>query len=106
MIGFSEGFHDAGLAVVRNNKIIFAAHSERYSKKKHDKKLCEELAFYGESLNTSDDVVSFYEQQIPKRVRQFFAGQNHWRKRRHLALRPNIGFVQQKIARILGKVIL
>lgn len=92
MIGFSEGFHDAGLAVVRNNKIIFAAHSERYSKKKHDKKLCEELAFYGESLNTSDDVVSFYEQQIPKRVRQFFAGQNHWRKRRHLALRPNIGF--------------
>ena len=38
MIGFSEGFHDAAVAVVNNDEILFAAHSERYSKKKHDKK--------------------------------------------------------------------
>tara|TARA_B100000900_G_scaffold405541_1_gene415286 strand:+ start:896 stop:2275 length:1380 start_codon:yes stop_codon:yes gene_type:complete len=92
MIGFSEGFHDAGLAVVHENKIIFAAHSERYSKKKHDKKLCGELAFYGNYLNPNADVVAFYEKQFPKRVRQFFAGQKHWRRRRHLALRPTISF--------------
>ena len=92
MIGFSEGFHDAGLAVVRDNKIIFAGHSERYSKKKHDKKLCEEITFIGQHLNTKDDVIAFYEKQFPKRVRQFFAGQNHWNRDRKLAFAPSVSF--------------
>ena len=33
MIGFSEGFHDAAVAVVNDGKICYATHSERYSKK-------------------------------------------------------------------------
>ena len=39
MIGFSEGFHDAAVAVVNDGKICYATHSERYSKRKHDKHL-------------------------------------------------------------------
>ena len=39
MIGFSEGFHDAAVAVVNDGKICYATHSERYSKIKHDKHL-------------------------------------------------------------------
>ena len=45
MIGFSEGFHDAAVAVVcEGGKICFATHSERYSRKKHDKVLCQQAA--------------------------------------------------------------
>ena len=36
-VGISQGFHDAGIAVVdADGSIAFAAHSERYSKKKND----------------------------------------------------------------------
>ena len=42
-LGVSAGFHDAGLTVVEDGEICFAAHSERYSKKKHDKDLCEDI---------------------------------------------------------------
>ena len=36
-VGISQGFHDAGLAVVNSDgSIAFAGHSERYSKKKND----------------------------------------------------------------------
>ena len=37
--GVSAWFHDAGLSVIKDNKIVFAAHAERYSGKKHDKML-------------------------------------------------------------------
>ena len=43
-IGLSSGFHDAGLTVVDDKgEILFAGHSERYSKKKHDANLCEDI---------------------------------------------------------------
>ena len=39
-IGISCGFHDAGVAVIDDEgEILFAGHSERYSKQKHDKNL-------------------------------------------------------------------
>ena len=39
-LGVSAGFHDAGVSVVDSRgNILFAGHSERYSKKKHDKNL-------------------------------------------------------------------
>ena len=37
IIGISEGFHDAALTVLVDSKIIFASHSERYSRIKGDK---------------------------------------------------------------------
>ena len=92
MIGFSEGFHDSAVAVVHEDRIIFATHGERYSKKKHDKKLCDEAAFMAEALNTYDSVYAFYEKWFPKRVRQFFAGQRHWNKPRDLRSRPTVDF--------------
>ena len=30
-LGISEGFHDAAVAVVNNNQILFATHAERYT---------------------------------------------------------------------------
>ena len=37
-IGISSGFHDAAVSIVNDKgDILFAGHSERYSKNKHDK---------------------------------------------------------------------
>ena len=82
MIGFSEGFHDAAVAVVcEGGKICFATHSERYSRIKHDKVL-DETAVNVAKCFTNDDTVAFYERPWLKKTRQFFAGQNHWKKHR------------------------
>ena len=74
MIGFSEGFHDAAIAVVNNGKISFATHSERYSKKKHDKNL-DLGAIIAAKTYQEDDIVAFYEMPFWKKSRQLFAGQ-------------------------------
>ena len=43
-IGISAGFHDAAVSVIdEQGDILFAGHSERYSKNKHDKNICEGL---------------------------------------------------------------
>ena len=37
ILGISAGFHDAAVTLIRNDgEIVFAGHSERYSKKKND----------------------------------------------------------------------
>ena len=38
-LGISEGFHDAAIAVVEGNQILFAAQAERYTRVKNDKRL-------------------------------------------------------------------
>ena len=38
ILGISAGFHDAAATVIRSDgEVVFAGHSERYSKNKHDK---------------------------------------------------------------------
>ena len=87
MIGFSEGFHDAAVAVVNDGKICYASHSERYSKIKHDKNL-DVTAAATARLLCHDQKVAFYERPWLKRTRQFFAGQKAWYRHRHLTLQP------------------
>ena len=31
-LGISEGFHDAGVTVLNSQEIVYASHSERYSR--------------------------------------------------------------------------
>jgi len=66
--------HDAAISVVDKGEILFAAHSERYSKKKNDPLLNSEIIRdalkYGKP-----DVIAWYEKPILKKVRQFLAGQ-------------------------------
>ena len=45
-IGLSSGFHDAAVSVIdQSGNILFAGHSERYSKQKHDKELCSTVVY-------------------------------------------------------------
>ena len=43
ILGFSEGFHDAAATVIEEDQVLFAAHSERFSREKNDKFIGEEL---------------------------------------------------------------
>ena len=76
IIGVSAGFHDAGLSVVSpDGDILFASHSERYSKKKHDKDLCPEII--SDALTYGPvSTVAYYENHWLKKIRQLFAGQD------------------------------
>tara|TARA_Y100001973_G_scaffold105127_1_gene177154 strand:- start:812 stop:2266 length:1455 start_codon:yes stop_codon:yes gene_type:complete len=66
--------HDAAISVIENGKILFAAHSERYSRKKNDMHLNDDIikeAFsYGEP-----DKIAYYERPWIKKTRQLYAGQ-------------------------------
>jgi carbamoyltransferase len=73
-LGISSGFHDAAVAVVSDSgDIKFASHSERYSKNKHDKNLCDAL------LDDVDEYsighIAYYERPWARQARQLWAGQ-------------------------------
>ena len=76
-VGISSGFHDAGVSVIDDTgNILFAGHSERYSKNKHDKDVCEGLltdAFqYTSSANLQ---YHYYERPWLKSLRQLRSGE-------------------------------
>lgn len=74
-LGWSEGFHDAAVAVIDNNgNIKFATHAERFSKSKHDRYIDDSLKKYVED-NFSITHKAFYEKPFLKKTRQFYAGQ-------------------------------
>jgi len=75
-IGISAGFHDAALSVVdAAGNIIFAGHSERYSKQKHDKNLCMGIVEDALSYIDGDYEVHYYEKPYLKSLRQLRAGE-------------------------------
>jgi len=80
ILGISAGYHDAAATVINNRgDILFAGHSERYSKQKNDADFChglvDEIAEYG------PDVVAYYERPWVKQTRQCYAGQGiEWDK--------------------------
>jgi carbamoyltransferase len=75
ILGISAGFHDAGISLINDGEIAFAAHSERYSKIKHDSKINAEI------LNDCFDRygvpqrIAYYERPWLKKTRQLYAGQ-------------------------------
>lgn len=77
--GVSAGFHDGALSVIKDGSIVFAAHSERYSRIKNDKNLS--WGLLREALDFGDpDVIFWYENPILKATRRIYAGQKNWYK--------------------------
>ena len=76
-IGISAGFHDAAVSVVNDSgDILFAAHSERYSKTKHDKDVCKDLLADAWAHVDSDWVeYHYYERPWVKAFRQMRSGE-------------------------------
>jgi len=80
ILGISAGFHDAAATVINSTgDILFAGHSERYSKQKNDANICSELLT--DALAHSIDHVAYYERPWLKQLRQWYAGQGiEWDK--------------------------
>ena len=81
ILGISAGFHDAAATVISpDGKILFAGHSERYSKKKNDADFCTPLIRELENYNPID-TVAYYERPMMKQLRQLYSGQGiEWNK--------------------------
>jgi len=76
IIGIAAGNHDASISVIKNNKLVYAGHSERYSKIKNDKYLNEEIIEDALSyIDSPVDTICFYERPWLKKSRQLYAGQ-------------------------------
>jgi carbamoyltransferase len=66
--------HDAAVSVIEDGKILFAAHSERYSRKKNDMYLNDDIIKEALSYGKPDKV-AYYERPWIKKTRQLYAGQ-------------------------------
>ena len=85
-IGISAGFHDAAVSVIdEQGDILFAGHSERYSKNKHDKNICEGLLTDALThINSPKLEYHYYEKPWLKFLRQLRSGEGFvwptWKK--------------------------
>lgn len=72
--GINAKNHDSSLSIIKDNELMFAAHSERYSRKKNDSelsnKLIEEALEYG-----VPDLIVLHENHWIKSLRQLRSGQ-------------------------------
>ena len=80
ILGVSAGYHDAALSVVREDgEIVFAGHSERYSKIKNDPELSIELI--NAAYRFDIDTIAYYERPWMHNIQQLRSGENtfgHW----------------------------
>jgi carbamoyltransferase len=95
ILGVSAGFHDAALTVLHNHKILFAGHSERYSKNKHDKVIHEDLQLAALKHGPFDKIV-YYEKPHKRQLRKLKSGEpwgGAWTVRTEL--RQTIPFIME-----------
>ena len=75
-LGISSAFHDAAVSLVDSSgNILFAGHSERYSKRKHDNRLCRDLLVDAVRYATDEWEVHYYERPLVKYLRQLRTGE-------------------------------
>ena len=72
--GISANSHDAALSVVIDNRLVFAAHSERYSRIKNDAYLNEGIIEDALKHGYPSEI-HFFENEVTKKFRQFLSGQ-------------------------------
>ena len=87
ILGINETSHDASVSLIRNGDILFAGHSERYSKKKNDwytnQELIQDALSYG-----APDCIAYYEKPLLKASRLFLkGGSGEWKPKFNI---PNI----------------
>jgi carbamoyltransferase len=77
ILGISAGFHDAAATVINSNgDIVFAGHSERYSKIKNDPAIAPLLL--EELCQWQYDTVAFYERPWMHNIQQIRSGQHEF----------------------------
>ncbi len=81
ILGISAGFHDAAATIInKQGDILFAGHSERYSKIKNDASFSNEFIQELEKYNPID-TVAYYERPLMKQLRRLYSGEGvEWDK--------------------------
>ena len=78
ILGINETSHDAGISLIKDGKILFAAHAERYSKQKNDwynnKEIYLDMLNYGRPTH-----IAYYEKPLLKKSRLLFGGSYDWK---------------------------
>jgi carbamoyltransferase len=75
ILGVSAGFHDAAVTLIDSSgQILFAGHSERYSKKKNDANLTSDLVMDALEHGVPDRV-AYYERPWVKQLRRLRSGE-------------------------------
>src|SRR5437588_1673812 len=87
--GVSANDHDASLAVVRDQDILFASNAERYSRKKNDPHLNQALVTEARTYGDPDLIV-WYEKPFLRRTRKLWAGQY-----KHVFRRDGASYLRQ-----------
>jgi carbamoyltransferase len=77
--GISANSHDAALAVFCDEKLVFASHSERFSRLKNDRDLNKDLVAKAKQFGYPGKIY-WYEKPFKKTLRQLWAGQG-WKRR-------------------------
>jgi carbamoyltransferase len=74
ILGISAGFHDASASVIsRDGEIVFAGHSERYSKIKNDLSIHPDLI--KDCMQWNIDTIAYYERPWMHNVQKIYSGQ-------------------------------
>lgn len=73
ILGISAGFHDAAVTVIKDGNILFAAHSERYSKIKNDPFINHALIDAALGYGIPDQIV-LHEKSFFKKLRHIRSG--------------------------------
>lgn len=99
ILGVSAGFHDAAVSVVREDgEILFAGHSERYSKVKNDPVIHKDLLW--DARQWEWDEIAFYERPWMHNIQQFVSGQREYGPwTTQSALREHLGGYYRHIAK-------
>ncbi len=74
ILGINALNHDAGICLIEDNKILFAAHAERYSGIKNDPNLNLEMFMDMWDYGVPNKIV-YFENPYVKKMRQLYAGQ-------------------------------
>ena len=92
ILGVNETSHDASLSLIKDGEILFAGHSERYSKQKNDWYINDSLIKDALSYGVPDRI-AYYEKPLLKASRLFLkGGAGDWRPRFDLPGVPRKSF--------------
>jgi len=92
VLGINETSHDASVSLIKDGEILFAGHSERYSKKKNDWYVNDSLINDALSYGTPDHI-AYYEKPLLKASRLFLkGGAGEWKPRFNIAGIPRKSF--------------
>ena len=76
ILGISAGYHDSAVTVIdTSGNILFAGHSERYSKLKNDANLHSDLIWAIADDDRSINHIAWYETPWRRQLRQWYSGQ-------------------------------